>query len=190
MEISRICLVCRQKALKRDLCRFVRSADGEILFDEKGLLPHRGAWICAHRSCLVKAFRKRLLFKGERTLIVNDDAMLKGMFDQMKKGILSCFGLLKRTQKIEIGREAVKRSMSNGKAHAVVCARDLSVRSLNEMKSDAIAIKSVPILESPLLMDEMGLSLGRKKTGVVALLESRITIEILSRLDKLKRLEC
>src|SRR5688572_10853483 len=122
-ETIRTCLACRKKATKQELCRFVRAQDGEICFDEKGDLPNRGAWVCANKSCLEKAFSKRLLFKKERTLPIDQDALMKSMHLRTKKSALSRLGLLRRLGRIEVGRDAVKRIALDQETKAVLFAQ-------------------------------------------------------------------
>lgn len=189
MQSVRSCSVCRTKASKPELCRFVRALDGEICFDEQGELPHRGAWLCPRRECMSKAFQKRLLFRGEKTLPVNADVMSDHVRSRIRKSTLSRFGVLRRMGAIEVGRDAVKRLMLDGKAHAVILAKDLSARSVGEVREKADATSPELLHMSPFLMDEIGQSIGRKKTGVVGLLKSRITDEILLQIKKLSNLE-
>lgn len=189
MDSIRTCLVCRNKASKPELCRFVRALDGEICFDEKGEVESRGAWLCAKRSCLSKAFQKRMLFRGERTLPIDSETMISAVSMRIKKRVLSRFGLLKRLGHIEVGREPVMRIMSASHVACVVMAKDLSVRSVDEFQRKFTDQKFSKTFASSLGMEEIGACLGRRKTGVVALLESRITDEILLQLHKLKELE-
>lgn len=188
MESVRTCSVCRKKAGKEELFRFVRALDGEICFDEKATLPNRGAWVCAKRACLVKAFQKRILFRGERTLPVSGEEMLKVIESRMRKSILARLGLSKKIGILFMGTDAVLRVIREEKAYAVVFASDFSLRSINGIEK-AIEIGEMPqIVSSGFLMEEIGLSLGRKKTGVVALLKSRITEEILLQINKLSEI--
>lgn len=189
MESVRTCLVCRHKAHKLELCRFVRAVDGEICFDERGELPHRGAWLCAKRVCVIKAFQKRLLFRGERTLPANPEAMADAVYERIKKSSLARLGFLRKLGQIEAGRDAVKRLVREDKAGAVVIASDFSKRSVEEIFLATQLFDQERMRKSPFLMDEIGQCLGRKKTGVVGLSKSRITDEILLQLKKLSNLE-
>lgn len=184
IETIRTCLACRKKAPKQQLCRFVRSLDGEICFDEKGELPSRGAWLCANRACLQKAAEKRILFRKEKTLPIVGPALVAMVQERLKKSVLANLGLQKRMGQIEAGRDAVKRKIQDGQASLILFSKDLAGRSLDEIEHH-LAGKNIEALRSPLLMDEIGDSLGRRKTGVVALSKSRITDEILLRVNKL-----
>jgi predicted RNA-binding protein YlxR (DUF448 family) len=183
METIRTCLSCRRKAHKQELCRFVRSLDGEICFDEKAILPDRGAWLCANKICLKKAIEKRILFRGEKTLPINAQNLMGMVSERLKKSTLSNLGFLRRLGQIEAGRDAVRQRISSGQVCVIICSKDLALRSFEEI--NRMADKKVRVLQAPFLMDEIGESLGRKKTGVVALFESRITDEILLKINKL-----
>ena len=189
METVRTCTACRQKDDRGRLLRFVRALDGEICFDEKARLPSRGAWICAKRVCLTKAFDKCLLFRGEKTLPVKTELMIAMVTMRIKESVLSRFGLLRRMGHCEAGRDAVKSVIKDAKAVAVVYAADFAPRSVKEMTFAVDQAMSKVVLHGgPFKMSEMAKSLGREKTGVVALLKSRITEEILVQLSVLSEL--
>lgn len=188
MDSVRSCLACRAKAQKGALLRFVRSLDGEICFDEKGSLEHRGGYLCAQKTCLEKAFKKRMLFRTERTLPIDAEALMNQIRLCIKKSTLSRLGLVRRIGGIEMGKDAVLAMVSKNNAHVVITAKDFSARSLNDVVHTASKV-ATSVMQSGFSMDEFGHSLGRKKTGVVALAKSRITDEIVLGLNKLKDIE-
>jgi len=49
----RTCLVCRQRAQKKTLCRLVRQ-EGTLIYDSKFRAPGRGYYICHKAECLSK----------------------------------------------------------------------------------------------------------------------------------------
>ena len=57
----RQCLGCREMKPKKELCRIVRSPEGEISLDLKGKAPGRGAYICPDRACLERARKSKAL---------------------------------------------------------------------------------------------------------------------------------
>jgi uncharacterized protein len=184
----RTCLVCRSKANREELFRFVRALDGEICFDEKGVLPGRGAWLCVNKTCLIKGLQKRMLFRNQKNLPLNAMEMIDFIRSRIKTSALARFGLMKKQGQIEVGKDAIMRAIRKDKAGMLIFTRDFSYRSINDLlkKTDG---KECKAFHSSFLMEEMGHSLGRKKTGVVALQQSRITDEILRQLTKLKKLE-
>jgi uncharacterized protein len=61
----RTCIACRQTDEKRDLLRVVRQPDGSVLYDPKGKMSGRGAYVCASVPCIEQARKRKGL---ERSL--------------------------------------------------------------------------------------------------------------------------
>lgn len=53
----RQCLGCRVMKPKKELLRLVHTPDGSILFDERGKVSGRGAYVCRAPECLKKALK-------------------------------------------------------------------------------------------------------------------------------------
>ena len=53
----RQCVACRQQKEKPQLARVTRTPDGKILYDPKGKVSGRGAYLCKSVSCLDKAIK-------------------------------------------------------------------------------------------------------------------------------------
>lgn len=64
----RTCVACRETDEKRDLMRIVRQPDGGVLYDPKGKLSGRGAYLCARAECIALARKQKKL---ERSLKVS-----------------------------------------------------------------------------------------------------------------------
>ncbi|MEA4921000.1 MAG: YlxR family protein [Clostridiaceae bacterium] len=60
----RQCVACRQKKEKNALARVVRTPEGEVLYDAKGKISGRGAYICKDIKCLEKAVKSRALARA------------------------------------------------------------------------------------------------------------------------------
>ena len=58
---QRICAVCRESKLKRELIRLVRDPEGNISLDPTGKKSGRGAYLCNNPECLKKARKQRCL---------------------------------------------------------------------------------------------------------------------------------
>ncbi len=59
----RRCLGCFESKPKNELCRVVKTTDGEIILDKTGKKNGRGAYICCNRECLEKAIKAKRLEK-------------------------------------------------------------------------------------------------------------------------------
>ena len=64
----RQCMGCRERRMKKELIRVVRSPEGEVSLDFHGKKNGRGAYICPSAECLKKAIRSKSL---ERSLEVS-----------------------------------------------------------------------------------------------------------------------
>jgi predicted RNA-binding protein YlxR (DUF448 family) len=63
----RTCVACRETDEKRELLRVVRLPDGAVVYDPKGKLSGRGAYVCARMECIALAKKQKRL---ERSLKV------------------------------------------------------------------------------------------------------------------------
>jgi uncharacterized protein len=58
---QRTCAVCRTVRTKREMQRFVRTADGEAVLDPSGRLPGRGTYVCDDPACQANPDRPRAI---------------------------------------------------------------------------------------------------------------------------------
>ena len=68
----RTCVVCREKAGKRELFRIVRTEQG-IMIDPTGKQNGRGAYLCERKSCWERAVTTDVLNKALRTMLTTED---------------------------------------------------------------------------------------------------------------------
>jgi Predicted nucleic-acid-binding protein implicated in transcription termination len=60
----RQCVACRERREKPLLARVVRMPDGRVVYDGRGKVPGRGAYICRNVACLEKAVKTRALSRA------------------------------------------------------------------------------------------------------------------------------
>ncbi|WP_193598626.1 YlxR family protein [Microbacterium sp. YJN-G] len=65
MEPVRTCVGCRGRASRSALIR-VAQHNGELVFDERAVLPGRGAWLHPSHECLDAALRRRAFARALR----------------------------------------------------------------------------------------------------------------------------
>ena len=65
MDAVRTCVGCRGRASRTALIR-VAQRNGELVFDERGVLPGRGAWLHPTSECLEAAVRRRAFARALR----------------------------------------------------------------------------------------------------------------------------
>ncbi|MFN3505198.1 MAG: YlxR family protein [Caldimicrobium sp.] len=66
---ERTCVACRKKTLKKELFRFV-AKEGLIVFDERGILLGRGAYLC--KECFFKKDLPKIKNKLKKALKIGD----------------------------------------------------------------------------------------------------------------------
>ncbi len=69
----RTCVACRATDAKRGLLRVVRQADGTVVYDPKGKLSGRGAYICAQAGCVALARKQKKLERSLKVAAVPED---------------------------------------------------------------------------------------------------------------------
>ncbi|MFC5432198.1 YlxR family protein [Microbacterium suwonense] len=65
MEPVRTCVGCRGRASRAALIRVVQHND-ELVFDERAVMPGRGAWLHPTSECLDAALRRRAFARALR----------------------------------------------------------------------------------------------------------------------------
>ncbi|MGO2684242.1 YlxR family protein [Microbacterium sp.] len=65
MEPVRTCVGCRMRASRSALLRVVAD-HGILVFDERAVLPGRGAWVHPTRECLDTAIRRQAFARALR----------------------------------------------------------------------------------------------------------------------------
>ena len=69
----RTCVACRQTDEKRDLLRVVRQTDGTTVYDVKGKLSGRGAYVCAITDCIQNAKKRRQLERSLKVITISEE---------------------------------------------------------------------------------------------------------------------
>lgn len=65
MDPVRTCVGCRARASRAVLLRAV-IRNGELVFDERAVLPGRGAWVHPTQECVLTAQRRRAFARAFR----------------------------------------------------------------------------------------------------------------------------
>jgi predicted RNA-binding protein YlxR (DUF448 family) len=80
----RQCIACRERKVKQELFRVVRTPEGNIVADmgTKGKLPGRGAYLCKDIACFENARKRKVLEKAFQTKI--EDVI----YESIKEGIV------------------------------------------------------------------------------------------------------
>ncbi|MBR5390410.1 MAG: YlxR family protein [Clostridia bacterium] len=68
----RQCVACREHREKPHLARIVRTPEGKAVYDARGKLPGKGAYICRSTACLERAIKSRALNRALEIEITPD----------------------------------------------------------------------------------------------------------------------
>jgi len=72
---------CREHKPKRELCRVVRSPEGEVSLDLQGKKPGRGVYLCIEPKCFARIRKSRAL---DRTLKIS---VPEPVYEQLQKHV-------------------------------------------------------------------------------------------------------
>jgi len=79
----RQCVACRVHAEKPMLARIVRTPEGAVVYDPRGKVAGRGAYICKQVSCLEKAIKTKALSRALETPV--EAELFEALRAQMKE---------------------------------------------------------------------------------------------------------
>lgn len=82
-EVLRMCIVCRQMKDKKDLIRFVKTENNEIVIDKSKKANGRGAYVCNCESCLNKLQKTKALNRAFKMPI--EDKIYESMHEYLKE---------------------------------------------------------------------------------------------------------
>lgn len=80
---QRQCVFCREMKSKKELIRIVKKNDGDIVFDNSGKVPGRGAYVCKNNECIMGSKKKKCFDRVFETKF--DD----NFFESLKKEIIN-----------------------------------------------------------------------------------------------------
>ena len=69
----RSCVICGNKASKRELTRIAATPQGGVLMDPTGKLPGRGAYVCKDGACTHQGMKRGRLEYSLRTKLEDDE---------------------------------------------------------------------------------------------------------------------
>lgn len=164
------------------MLRFARAPDGALGFDVRARLPGRGAWTCAKAACVTKAIDKGGFERAfEEPVLGAADVLVAFISTTLESEAMHGLGLLKRSARLAAGRDDVSRAFNAGLVNALVLATDLSERSRREVTEGRTALHTVTVATQ----ERFGSAIGRKPTGVLALLDGPRAAHVLSDLERL-----
>ena len=139
--------------------RFVRGPDGGAVFDPKGRLPGRGAWVLPRRTLVERAARGGFArsFRAE-TKIADPGAFADGVGGQLRARALAQLGLARRAGAAVLGFDAVREK--EDKLAAYLSPEDASEDGVGKIARRLAAAGGAPHLRLPCPADDLAAALG------------------------------
>jgi len=179
----RTCVACREESPKRALLRVVRSPSGDVLLDERGKLPGRGAYLCATHACVEKARKTKGLSRALKTEVKPEvyDRLSEYISSygarageeheretaQVQKELRLLLGLARRADLVHIGVDSVKLH-SVGESLLILTAADCSDSVMGTARGQADGGKHV-CLGVPMDISALSSAIGANGVQAIAL---------------------
>ncbi len=188
---ERTCVATRAVRPVDELVRFVAAPDGVVVPDLKRKLPGRGVWVCASRTAVAEAVRRKAFARGLKAP-VKVDPDLAGLVERLlERDAREALSLANKAGLVVSGFSKVEAAVARGRLVAVVHARDAApdgVRKIAQAVRRAQACgEAAPPVVSALDSAQLDLALGRSHVIHAALLDGPAGRAALARFRALER---
>ena len=78
------CFVCKTIAPREKMLRFVGQPGQNVQFDAREVLPGRGMWLHADKTCLARAIEKRLFYKAAKGVVTIPEDLINVVEQQLQ----------------------------------------------------------------------------------------------------------
>ncbi len=185
---ERTCIVTRQTRPREELLRFVRAPDGMVVFDLKGELPGRGAWVMPSREALAEAVKRNAFARAFKAASKAPADLPQQVERQLAEAALATLSLARRAGEAVAGFEKVREWLRKGEAGVLIEAADGAADGRERIMRLAHAVApDIPLVET-LDSAELGLAFGRERVIHAAMKPGGLAREFLRLADKLRGL--
>ena len=160
---ERTCIATRETHPRAALLRFVLSPDGEVVFDLKGDLPGRGAWVKPERAALEEAIRRRAFSRAFKAQAKVPDDLSERVIAQLKEAAIATLSLARKAGEAVAGFEKVREALRNDDVALLIEATDGAEDGRRKVLALAEAVKPGVMLVETLDSRELGLAFGRER---------------------------
>ena len=159
---ERTCIVTRETLPRAALLRFVLAPDGEVVFDLKGNLPGRGAWVKPERAALEEAIRKRAFSRAFKAQAKVPDDLYERVVAQLKEAAIATLSLARKAGEAVAGFDKVREIVRAGEAAVLVEATDGAEDGRRKVLALAAAVTPGAMVVETFDSRELGLAFGRE----------------------------
>ena len=185
---ERTCIVTRRTCPREVLLRFVRAPDGTVVFDLKGDLPGRGAWVAPSREVLEEAVRRNAFARAFKAASRVPADLPEQVEWQLKEALLATLSLARRAGEAVAGFEKVREWLRAGDVAVLLEAKDGAQDGREKILSLARAVAPAAALVETLDSAELGLAFGRERVIHAAMKPGGLARKVLRLSDKLRGL--
>ncbi len=160
---ERTCIATRETHPRAALLRFVLSPDGEVVFDLKGNLPGRGAWVKPARDALEEAVRRRAFSRAFKAPVKAPDGLPERVVSQLKEAAIATLSLARKAGAAMAGYDKVREALRAGDVAVLIAAVDGAEDGRRKLLALARAANPGAMLVETLDSRELGLAFGRER---------------------------
>lgn len=161
---ERTCIACRNKGNSNIFFRVVVGPKRDIVCELGSQLPGRGAYCCFDKNCisnLVSSNRLENALK-KKNFRIDSDVLIQNLRMLLLQNLKGMLLASKRKGVFTVGKDSVFKLISISKMGKPFVSRDLSTKSLMNLKR-----MSEEFYILPFSMNELGEFLSRKPFGVL-----------------------
>ncbi len=121
---ERTCIVTRETLPREELLRFVLNPEGRVVFDPRGDLPGRGAWLKPRRDVLLEAVDGKVFPRAFRRAARVSADLPDHVAERLRELALDTLSLARKAGQAVSGFDRVAEAISRGRIGVLVEARD------------------------------------------------------------------
>lgn len=171
---DRTCIVTRKSGSADELIRFVAGPDGHLVPDIKGVLPGRGAWVCASRPVVEEAIKRKVFSRSLKTEVVADYGLVDLVDKLLVKSALGSLALARKAGAIVTGSTKVENAIRTRQARIVLHSKEAAYDGRRKIEQAIYSTKRENGKDIPVMClfnsDEMGVAFGDNHVVHAALL--------------------
>ena len=160
---ERTCIATRETLPRAALLRFVLAPDGTVVFDLKGDLPGRGAWVKPERTALEEAIRKRAFSRAFKAQARVPEDLPGRVIAQLKEAAIATLSLARKAGAAVAGFDKVREALRGDDVAVLIEAIDGAEDGRRKVLALAVAVKPEAWLVETLDSRELGLAFGRER---------------------------
>ncbi len=170
----RMCAVTRAELSPRELIRFVRGPNGEIVPDLEQSLPGRGVWLTCDRTIVEKAIKTKAFARSLQTDVVVSGDLAERLLGMLQRRAGDALALANKAGRVTSGFQQVDAALEKGRVAVLLHGTDAADDGRGKLDRKFFAIarengSGAPVVDI-LTIAQMSLAIGRPSVVHAALL--------------------